>query len=375
MSNIWNCLAHNRVTELYCRGCKWYLCPQCVTMHSTECHQPSLIHVLDYAPRKIMPTLDQLIEKAGKKDSGTNEKVLEFVTKMRSFVPKMKEELKDRMNGITVAKDLVQQVEKYSVPDKQLLLADRVRQGLTTDKKQLEEALRKRDLLTAARLTMKIEAEDKTSGDEAKDKALIDKVKKSVLRLEDIRLYEGILYSLRMLNVKCQHLKLNYSITKWQCDRNYRCSTIVLSEDGLTVGNHARSGYPGIIGDVPFEMGVMAFEVTPSGLCCKGKEGFGIIELDKFKARYERGKSEPVVYEDIIGLLYDNVARNMTVVDGSTLENNKKYLVRADMYMLEMTITGPNCNVKADLKADTTYVPCFSCGCRSNKMVIRPVEA
>eukprot|EP00826_Nyctotherus_ovalis_P063549 TRINITY_DN9321_c0_g9_i1.p1 TRINITY_DN9321_c0_g9~~TRINITY_DN9321_c0_g9_i1.p1 ORF type:complete len:376 (-),score=81.74 TRINITY_DN9321_c0_g9_i1:141-1268(-) len=375
MSNIWNCPVHNRVAELYCKACRHHLCPQCVTAHSIDCYKPSLIHVLDYAPRTIIPALDRLIEKAGEKDSRTNEKVLEFVTKMRSFVPKVKEELKSRMDDVAVTKGLVQQMEKYSAPDNQLLFVDRIRQGLTADKKQLEDALKKRDLLTAARLTMKIEAEEKTSGDEIKDKALISKVKKSVSRLEDLGIYASILSSLQKLNTKCQHLKLNCAITKWQCNRNYLSPKTTLSDDGLILGNKAGNGYPGTIGDVPFEMGVMAFEVTPSGLCCKGKEGFGIIELSKFKARYEHDKSAPVVYEDMIGLLYDNVARNMTVVDGSTLKNNEKYLVKADMYMLKMTITGPNCSIKADLKADTLYVPCFSCGCRFNKMVIRPVEA
>jgi len=375
MSKIWQCLIHERVTELYCTSCKQYLCPECVSKHGIDGHEVSLVHVLDYAPEKSMALLNQLIEKADKKESETNLRVTEFISTINNFLPELKGNLKPRMESINLLQSLTQQMENYTIPAKQQLFVDRMRQGLTTDKKRLEEALLKKDLQTVVSLTIKIEAEGKTSGGEAKDKVMINNMKKAILGLNDLEIYKSILNSLQTLNFKCQYLRLNQSITEWRCDRKYLSAKMTLSEDGLTFGNQAGNGYPGIIGDTPFNSGILAFEVRPSGLCCKEKEGFGIIELDKYKAKFAADSVTPIVHDEMIGIFYDGIPKRMTALGLSVLKNNEAYIVRADMSALELTITGPNCKVKASLKPDTTYVPCFSCGCRANKMVIKPIEA
>lgn len=375
MSKIWNCLNHNRVTELYCKTCKTYVCPECVTTHYKDGHTPALIHVLDYAPTVTLPTLDRLIERTNKEDSKVNLQVTDFISTMNGFLPKLKDLLKSRMEAIALLQSLAHQMENYTVPVKQQLFVDRIRQGLTLDKKKLEEALTKKDLQTVVNLTMKVIAEGKTTGGEAKDKAIINNVKKTIIGLNDTNVYKSILNYLQTLNFKCQHLRLNQSITEWKCDRKYLTTKMTLSEDGLTYGNQAGNGYPAIIGDTPLDSGIMAFEVIPAGLCCKGKEGFGLIEFNKYKSKFAADSVTPTVYDDMIGLFYDGTVKGMSILVGPSLKNGEKYIVKADMATLELTITGPNCKVRGTLKADTTYVPCFSCGCRANKLTIKPIEA
>lgn len=54
--------------------------------------------------------------------------------------------------------------------------------------------------------------------------------------------------------------------------------------------------------------------MTPTGLNCTGKEGFGIIELEAYNNIYKANKDRPEIYNTMIGFLYRNVAKNMTAV-------------------------------------------------------------
>eukprot|EP00826_Nyctotherus_ovalis_P009675 TRINITY_DN12560_c0_g1_i5.p1 TRINITY_DN12560_c0_g1~~TRINITY_DN12560_c0_g1_i5.p1 ORF type:complete len:326 (-),score=65.37 TRINITY_DN12560_c0_g1_i5:98-1075(-) len=320
-----------------------------------------------------IPTLEKLIERTGEEDSKVNLRVVEFVSNMNGFLPKLKEELKSRMEAVSVIQKLVRQMENYAVPVKQQLV-DRIRNGLTTDKKKLEEALESRNLEKVVSLTMKIEAENKTTG-VTKEISLVSNVKSTISALTDIHIYKQILDSLQMLSFKCQHLRLSQCIVDWCCDRKYLSNKMVLSEDGLTYGNQVGHGYPAIIGNTPFDSGIMAFEVTPFSLCCKGKEGFGIIELSKYLTKYAADNVTPTAYEEMLGLFYNGIHRGVNAVSGCLMKNNATYVVKADMSKLELSITGPDCKLIGSLKADTKYVPCFSCGCRANKLVIKPIEA
>ncbi len=374
MDKIWKCLQHDRATEIYCKSCKTYICPECLTTHGSDGHKPELIHIFKYAPEVALPILDHLLKDISGKDSEMNLDASEFVATLGAVVPTIKEAVTAHAESVLMLKSLVSQIEMYVAPLKQQPFADRITKGLTTDKKRLEEALKKKDVQTAVSLTKKIEAEGQISGGSDKDRALVSKVKAAISSLADLKTYKELINAIQLLAFKCQHLRLNQCITDWKCDRKYLSTKMTLSEDGLTFGNNAGNGYPAIIGDTPFDSGVLAYEVTPSGLCCSGKEGFGIIELSKYKTKQAADAATPTVYDDMIGLLYNNTARNMRVVAGSEFRNNEKYTVKADLSSLKMTIKGPNCNLTADLKPDTAYVPCFSCGCRNNKLVIKPIE-
>lgn len=374
MDKIWKCISHDRATEIYCKTCKTYICPECLTNHMTDGHKPDLIHIMRYAPEVALPILDHLLKDISGKDSEMNLDATEFVATLSSIVPLIKEAVSSHAASVNQLKSLVNQIEMYVAPLKQQPFVDRIRKGLSADKKRLEEALKKKDIQTVVTLTKKIEAEGQVAGGSEKDKALVSKIKTSIGSLSDLKTYKDLISAIQMLAFKCQHLRLNACITDWKCDRKYLTSKMTLSEDGLTYGNQAGNGYPAIIGDTPFDSGVLAYEAQPSGLCCTGKEGFGIIELNKYLSRWAADNVTPLAHDDMIGILYSNTAKNMTVVSGSDCRNNEKYIVRADMNTLTLTIKGPGCNCKATLKPDTQYVPVFSCGCRNNKIIIKPLE-
>ena len=374
MDKIWKCIQHDRATEIFCKSCKAYICPECLTTHGEDGKKHELIHIFKYSPEVALPLLDHLLKDIGGKDSEMNMDATEFVETLGSIVPQIKEAVSAHADCVLTLKALVAQIEMYVAPLKQQPFVDRIRKGLTADKKRLEEALKKKDLQSVVSLTKKIEAEGKISGGSDKDKTLITRVKGAISSLADLKTYKELIDAIQLLAFKCQHLRLNQCISDWKCDRKYLSTKMTLTEDGLTYGNQAGNGYPAIIGDTPFDSGILAYEVTPTGLCCSGKEGFGIVELSKYKAKHAADNTTPTVYDDMIGLLHNNVAKNMTVVAGSELRNNEKYVLKADLVNLKMTVKGPGCSLKTDLKADTTYVPCFSCGCRNNKFLIKPIE-
>ncbi len=375
MDKIWKCLQHDKPTEIYCKTCKNYICAECLTDHTADGHKENYVHIFKYSPEVAMPLLDHLLKDISGKDSEMNMDATEFVATLGSVLPQIKDAVSAHAESVLLLKSLVSQIEMYVAPLKQQPFVDRIRKGLTSDKKRLEEALKKKDVQTVVMLTRKIEAEGQVSGGSDKDKLLVAKVKECISKLSDLKLYKELITNIQLLAFKCQHLRLNQCVGDWKIDRKYLSTKMTLTEDGLTYGNQAGNGYPGIVGDTPFDSGILAYEVTPSGLCCSGKEGFGVIELEKYKVKHAADSTTPTIYDDMVGLLQNGVAKNMTVVNGSELRNNEKYIVKADLIGLKMTIKGPGCHIKADLKPDTTYVPCFSCGCRNNKFVIKPIEA
>ena len=375
MDKIWKCIRHDKATEIYCKTCKAYICPECVTDHGEDGHKPEFLHVFDYSQAVASPLLDNLLKDISGKDSEMNFDATEFVFMLGTVVPQIKETVMAHATSVQTLKALVGQIEQYVAPLKQQPFVDRIRKGLTADKKRLEEALKKKDVQTVVTLSKKIEAEGQISGGAEMDKELIAKIKSSITSLTDLKTYKELTQAIQLLAYKCQHLRLNQNVSDWKCDKKYLTTKMTLSEDGLTYGNQAGNGYPGIIGDMPVDSGILAFEVTPSGLCCSGKEGFGIIEFEKYKAKFAADSTTPTIHDDMIGLQHNNVAKNMTVVSGSELRNNEKYVVKADLTNCKMTIKGPGCHIKADLKPETVYVPCFSCGCRNNKFIIKPADA
>jgi hypothetical protein len=374
MDKLWKCPAHDRVAEIYCKTCKSYICVECLTTHAIDGHKPEYIHVLKYSPTVALPLLDHILSDIGSKDSELNFEASEFISTMTAVLPQVKEAIFAHAQSVSLLKTLVTQLEGYLGPVKQQPFVDRIRMGLTSDKKRLEKAYETKDVQTIITLTKKIEAEAKVSAGSEGEKVLIKKTKEKLATLSDLSRYKELIEVIQLLVFKCQHFRLNQSLAGWRCDRKYLSTKMTLSEDGLTFGNQAGNGYPAIIGDVPFDSGIFAFEVSVSGLCCNGKEGFGIIELEKYLTAHRADNTTPAVYDHMIGLLHTNLAKNMTVVSGHDLRMNEKYVVRVDLLAYQMTIKGPGASLKADLKPDTAYVPCFSCGCRNNKIVIKPLE-
>jgi len=374
MDIIWKCIHHSRSTDIYCKGCKKYICPECLTTHSSDGHKQDLVHIFDYSSQVAVPILDHLLKDINRNDSELNLNAIEFVATLNNFVPLLRDSIIEHEERIVLLKSLTAQIESFIGPLKQGSYTDRIRSGLIVDKMKLEQALREKDLKTVVTITKKIEAEKEISGGEERDKAIISRIKSSLEPLKDLNIYKDLLDSVQKLSFKCQHMRLNMCVTGWKLDKKYLTRKMTLTEDGLTYGNQAGNGYPAIIGDTPVDYGVIAYEVHASGLCCSGKEGFGMIDYKKYKEKYAADEITPTAYSEMLGLFYNNVATNMTVVSGSSFTNNEKYTVVANLITLTMIIKGPNCHLRADLLPDVFYVPCFSSGCRGNKIVVTPIE-
>ena len=250
-------------------------------------------------------------------------------------------------------------------------IADQMRIGLTADKRRLETALKSDNMEAVITLTKKITGEAEITKKENLEKHIIGKIKASIPNITYGKHYKELIETLQALAIRCQRLRLSGYMADWKCDRKYFGRKMTLSEDGLTYGNSAGDGYPAIIGDTPIEMGVCMFEVIPSGLNCNGKEGFGIVELEVYKAAYASSPETPAVHDQMIGFMYSTDVHNMTAVQSAAMVMDKPYVVKVDMNTLTMTIKGQGVLFTATLKPDKVYVPCFSLGCTGNKLQIK----
>jgi hypothetical protein len=374
MEKLWKCLQHDRTNELYCKTCKTYICPECISKHASTCKGFEIVHVYDYVPQSTLPLIDHLLKDLSGKDAEMNLDATEFTTNLVNIIPSIKSKVNVYADMMKRLESIIRDIETHVNTKQNKHFSEQIKKGLITDKKKLEEALKTKNIMNVVSLTKKIEAEKELEIDQKKEIEFMEKIMKDISLLTDSKTYKEVIDSMQLVLFKCQHLRLNQCISGWKCDKKYMSTKMTLSEDCLTFGNNAGNGYPAIIGDTPFDSGILAFTVTPSGLCCNGKEGFGIIPLDKYKARYAADATTPIVYDDIIGLLYGNIAKNMKVINGSQLTNNKEYTVVANIHKLVLSIKGSGCDLKADLSPGVAYVPCFSCGCRNNKIVIKPIE-
>ena len=319
--------------------------------------------------------IDHLLKDLNGKDNELNLNATEFASSLGTVAPIIKDTVTTYAENVSLLKLLTSQIQTYTSPIKQQVYSERIRNGLTSDKKKLEEALKAKDLRTVLTITKKIESEDRIIGGTDKDKKIVAQIKQSLRKLEDIKIYKELIDSAEMLSLKCQNMSISQNVFNWKCDKTYLTSKMTLSEDGLTYGNQAGNGYPAIIGDTPIETGILAYEVIPEALCCSGKEGFGIIELERYKEKFASDSVTPTAYDEMHGFFYGDVAKNMSEVSGSEFKNGTTYRVVTNLLTCTMSITGPGCKLKTHLKPDTFYVPCFSCGCRNNKIIIKPIEA
>lgn len=374
MESIWKCPDHGRHLEIICLKCNKYVCPMCLSTHDNDSHGANYIHVLKYATETTVPKIDQQIEAISTKDSDVNSEAKTLVDLLLGINAPLKEVVDAHMKTSAQAKTLVSQLDSYIGPVKMQPFADLMRRGLTGDKKRLEEALKNDNVETVIALTKKIIGEAEVTKKSNAEKIHIAKIKSSMASLSYMPHYKELSEVLKQVLLKCQFFKLVCCVADWKCDRSLLTTKLTLSDNCLVVGNAGQGGYPSIIGDKAISYGIMVYEVVPTGLCCTGKEGFGIIELDKFKAARTRDTTTPLSYDDMLGILHNNVVKNMTTITSGNLIMGSPYIVMINMSSNKATIKGPSVHLTADLKPGIEYVPVFSLGCSGNKMAIKPLE-
>lgn len=290
-------------------------------------------------------------------------------------MPKLTEIITIQEKKFQNLQKMLKQLKVFSQHTSKGSFGDVMIKGLQSDKKNCEKAMSDKNPELALKIALKVQAEALINQISVSPSDLVKQMEIDIKKLDELKLYEQALIAASMMLTKCASLRMMHTDFNWKVDRKMLSSKLTLSEDGLTLGNSASNGYPGAVGTMPFiDGGMYAFRVTPQSLQCSNKEGFGIIEADKWKAAHKKDSVTPLVHDDMIGFLYSNTAKNMKSDTIESMKMDQKYYVRVNLVDYNVNITGPGLSLHADLKSGTEYYPCFSLGCSSNKLLIKPLE-
>ena len=367
-----NCSTHNKPYVLSCMKCNKCVCNDCIVKHTSDCSVPRYITLLKYVKGKSQGLFAKQ-SSAGTTPSaeaaGELKSSLKSVAKLMEIVQAQLNKVEDFKLAANKAKSFVAMGGSGKSSGGASLL-------FTKDKEALEKAIKAKDIKAATIISMKYVVETKVGKDSESASSIVGKVKSAVESFCTTgKELESSLSAAEKMKSKCESLLKSIYTKDWKCDKQYLTTKMSLSEDGLLYGNTASSGYPAIIGTVPFEEGFYAYELIPESLDCTGKEGFGIVEKSVYLNACASDKLTPTVYDTMLGFLYPAACKNMTSVRSTTMQMGQKYYVKVDMSLLKVIIFGPGLLLKANLKPGTIYYPCFSCGCKNNKQKIRPLES
>ncbi len=375
MDKIWLCQKHARPLEVYCTRCKSQICPECISTHeSPACPEPDFDHVFKHAAEASVPKLDGLIKEAASLGPEHDVESTDLLTSLYNIITPLKRLVDEHTDYMEKLKAGFKQIESYA-KSVQKAKKTSAEAELQQCKKRLQAAVSSQNISETIRVLKKIDAERGKQVDKGADKALVMNVAgklKDEKPVEDLR---KLAEEVQKVLFKCQRLRLNFSVFNWRCDRKYLSPKLALSEDGLEITCIQGTNYACIIGDTPIDYGIMVFEVTSSGLCCSGKEGFGVIEYDTFRDIYAANPNLPSAYDHMIGLMQGDVAKGMVILTGNELLLDVPFTVSINMCDHVLNVKGPGTLLTAELKSGVRYVPCFSLGCTRNKFTIRPLEA
>lgn len=369
------CLSHNVFNEIFCSGCSKFICPQCLCDHSAHNEEGTFTHVFDYSRDKIMPVFDSLMETAGEREKNAERESVEVITTLQEVMPRLAEAVMQQKKKLMELKAVMERLKEYcNKTEGEEITGDSIISGIIADKEKLERAIKEKNIQETLKFSVKAKTEEPLTKLKSPIKTIMQNLESAMERLSARKEFERTFAAVSGMLVKCNSLQLLPYINDWKCDRAYLSTKMYLSEDGLTFGNTATNGYPAIIGNVPFDSGLYAFEVVPHGLECSKKEGFGIVESEKYLAAVRRDSNTPSVSDDMIGFLFSKEYRGMKAIRAGEMLMDAKYYVKVNIPELTMTIFGPNVLLRAELKPNVVYYPCFSCGCSSNRITIRPLE-
>ena len=370
------CYEHSRPLELYCDVCKTYICPVCLSDHYSACPTPKFKHVFRHASDVSLPKLDKLIKDSDTIGPEHNDESVLLLTSLYNVISPLKhltEEHNEFMDKLKKSTKEIESLHKY-LEGRRATNSSR-EQELLSCQRNLTAALTSKNLIGAVKFTLQAFVMNPEKKKMEEEKAAVEKVRETVRIEGEVKKLRELAESVKAVLLKCQSLRLNFSVFNWRCDPNYLSPKIGLSEDGLEIKCVKGTGYAAIIGDTPIDYGIMVFEVTASGLCCSGKEGFGIIEYSKYKELFAANPETPTAYDSMTGLMHGDIVKNMLVLTGNELLLDVPFTVSINMCDHVLNIKGPGTLLTTELKTGVQYVPCFSLGCEKNKFVVHPLEA
>jgi len=367
------CLTHQNLKEMYCTTCKIYLCPECISFHDALPVEHDYLHITQYAPKMAIPKIDELIEATPERIKEASQEIEELKNGLEEFISPFIQLVDDHEAHLRSISILISQLNSNMKQKPNMNTEKEVKRSLDNTKKRLKRCLEGSNIIEALKIAQMVDNQEKLIKLKSPHKELIKGLKDILDKINEADIISEVYNIIVKLFLKYDSFKIPRYVNDWKCEREYLSEKLKLSEDGLSVSVSTSNGYPAIIGDVDFYRNLYAFEVIPEGLDCNSKEGFGIIEKDKYLEAQKSNPSTPTVYDKMIGYFFKNEAKNMTIESMKDMEMGKKYIVKADMLNLVMTIKGPGVSLTANLEPDVAYVPCFSCGCKNNKFKIRPL--
>eukprot|EP00831_Metopus_contortus_P060562 TRINITY_DN5245_c0_g1_i2.p1 TRINITY_DN5245_c0_g1~~TRINITY_DN5245_c0_g1_i2.p1 ORF type:complete len:398 (+),score=52.71 TRINITY_DN5245_c0_g1_i2:135-1328(+) len=369
-----SCQRHDRPNEIVCLTCKKYLCPMCFTDHCKDGHTASYSHILEYSKKHTLSKIDILKENVIETKDKIASEVKIIVDAISEMLPGLKKISEESFHCSQQMNSQVSKLKSFSKTKDADVSCEKIIETIEKDKDVISKNIEKCNFSEVVKMSLKYEKESEMMKNQMKASDIYREMDSSLNEIEKSDHFSKLNKALNLLSTKCYFLHLmNYS-NNWRLDKQYLTSKMSLSEDGLTFGNTATNGHPGIIGDVPWESGLWAYEVIPIHLCCSGKDGFGIMELKRYQEIFKNDSVTPSIFNDIIGFLWTDQVKNMTAKTSCPMQLNSKYYVRINLVDYYMTITGPGVSLRTELKPGVAYVPALSCGCSSNRLVIRPLE-
>ncbi len=374
-SKIWKCNVHGRPLELYCNSCKTYICAECLSTHSASCPAADYDHVFGRAQKIALPKLQQLLAQNEQVGPQFEDESVSLLTNLCNIITPLKTTVTEHAESAEKLNELVLNVEKFAQANQKANFQERKKKQLEALKKQLQEALTEQNLAAVSQLTHRALAEGEVQKGSKEEAKIATALKTDIKGLNYLDTYKSMAEDLQRILAQCDRLRLNKSVFNWKCDRRYVSSKLSVAENGLEIRCSESGGYAAVVGDTPIDYGVLVYEVTASGLCCNGKEGFGVIEVGKFRELYSVNSKTQNAHDYMIGLMCGDMPKSMLVLTGKELLLDVPYVVSINMCDHVMNIKGPGTLLTTELESGVAYVPCFSLGCTNNVMKIKPLEA
>ena len=243
-------------------------------------------------------------------------------------IPHLIELVERHEKNLECLSKVTKQLVTYSKQNMKGNISKNITKSFEIDKTTLGNAIKAGNVKTTLRIVQKVEEMTSLSKEQIPTKKILEKFKEDLEIMKKKDLMKNVTSIASRIATKFRMMRDNKYVKDWCCDRQYLTSKMTLSEDGLTYGNSATNGYPAIIGNIEFDNGLYAFEVTPIDLDCTGKEGFGIIEHEEYLEIFRNDSTTPAAYDKMIGFLYKDVAKNMTVETITSMQSGRKYFVR-----------------------------------------------
>ena len=186
-----NCLMHEEINEIYCKTCKSFICPKCITNHTNDGHIPEYQHILDYSPKEILPKIDSLLTETKKKEGQIVHDINDVLNSMQMLLPELTQQVDKQEKKCEELRRNIHKLKMYSSHAINFAQAGTIKQCIVSDQTRMKEALNSHSVSDVIRLVVKLKAEKEQSNCKTID--LLREMEDSVEELKKIGVYDNAL--------------------------------------------------------------------------------------------------------------------------------------------------------------------------------------